>query len=288
MRGLLRLAGWGGLATAAVLLVVITASSGRRPHIFGNAPQVSQAEEAAKAKAAAAQAAQSARLKATEEETRRLVEMVRALNADRERLLTRMSVIERKLEDVTGSIEKHAKAAAPKAPTASPTTPPPAESLPRIAALPPAAAPVEPVAAPPSGSPTHPAAGGSPGAANDPDTPAARPSAGVDIGGANNFDGLRTLWNSINTTQSGLFEGLHPVVTVRENKSRAPELRLIAGPLSDLESATRICTTLAAAKHYCRLVTFEGTPLALVAPDPPARPVAATKRPPQRPTRPAP
>jgi hypothetical protein len=284
MRGLLRLAGWGGLAMAAVLLAVIAASSGRRPHIFAVTPQPNQAEEAAKAKATAAQAAQFARLKATEEEARRLVEMVRALNADRERLLTRMSAIERKLEDVTGSIERQAKAAPPAAPPATP----PSESLPRIAALPPPAAPVEPVAAPPSGLPTRADAAGSPSGTNEADAQQARPAAGVDIGGATSFDGLRTLWNSISAAQSGLFEGLHPVVTVRENKSRAPDLRLIAGPLSDLESATRICTTLAAAKRYCRLVTFEGTALALVAPEPPARPVAATKRPAPRPTRPAP
>jgi hypothetical protein len=77
-------------------------------------------------------------------------------------------------------------------------------------------------------------------------------------------------------------------VTVRENsKSRAAELRLIAGPLSDAEPASRICATLAAAKRYCRLVAFEGQPLALNAPEPPRRPVAATPK--ARPTlRPAP
>ena len=81
------------------------------------------------------------------------------------------------------------------------------------------------------------------------------------------FDGLRTLWNAITANHYGLFEGLHPIVAVRENsKSRTAELRLIAGPLTDVEIANRICTTLAAAKRYCRLVTFEGQPLALDGP----------------------
>jgi hypothetical protein len=93
-------------------------------------------------------------------------------------------------------------------------------------------------------------------------------AAGVDVGGATSFDGLRTLWNTIAATHYDLFEGLHPIVTVRENsKSRAADLRLVAGPLTDIESANHICTTLAAAKRYCRLVNFEGQPLALVAPE---------------------
>ena len=52
-----------------------------------------------------------------------------------------------------------------------------------------------------------------------------RSVAGVDIGGARDFDGLRTLWNAVTTNHYGLFEGLQPIVTVRENsKSRAAEL----------------------------------------------------------------
>ena len=86
-----------------------------------------------------------------------------------------------------------------------------------------------------------------------------RPAAGVDVGGAKDFDGLRTLWNAITASHYGLFEGLHPIVAVRENsKSRAAELRLVAGPLTDVEIASRICATLAAAKRYCRLVTVRG------------------------------
>jgi hypothetical protein len=105
-----------------------------------------------------------------------------------------------------------------------------------------------------------------------------RPAAGVDVGGAKDFDGLRTLWNTISANYADLFEGLNPIVSVRENsKSRGAELRLVAGPITDIESASRICTTLAAAKRFCRLVTFEGQPLALQGTDPPRRPAAKAR-----------
>ncbi len=117
-----------------------------------------------------------------------------------------------------------------------------------------------------------------PAAGNIPDLEAiqGRPAAGVDVGGAKDFDGLRTLWNALTTSHYGLFEGLHPIVAVRENsKSRTAELRLVAGPLTDVDIASRICATLAAAKRYCRLTPFEGQPLALN--EPARRPAAAAK-----------
>ncbi|MPZ38745.1 MAG: hypothetical protein GEU95_11880 [Rhizobiales bacterium] len=105
-----------------------------------------------------------------------------------------------------------------------------------------------------------------------------RPAAGVDIGGAANFDGLRTLWSSVRSAHPGLFDGLHPIVTVHESgKSRSADLRLVAGPLTDVESASRICATLAAAKRPCRLVAFEGQALALKVS--PRRPAAPKSRP---------
>ena len=52
----------------------------------------------------------------------------------------------------------------------------------------------------------------------------------VDVGGAVNFDGLRVLWNSSRNANSVLFEGLQPLVAVRESKSRGVDLRLIFLP----------------------------------------------------------
>jgi hypothetical protein len=248
MQGLLRLAGWGAAATASLLLVVITANSSTgRDRLSVAFAGVNGTREADAAKAQAAQAAQIARLAANENDTRRLVEIVRSLAGDRERLMARVNVLERSLEDVTGSIQKQAATTPPAIPQAAPAPPqpslPPASSMPELEAIQPRAA-------------------------------------GVDVGGATSFDGLRTLWNTITATHYDLFEGLHPIVAVRENsKSRAADLRLIAGPLTDIETANSICTTLAAAKRYCRLVTFEGQPLALMVPSQNRRPAAKTRSP---------
>ena len=54
------------------------------------------------------------------------------------------------------------------------------------------------------------------------------------------------------------------MVTVRENsKTHGVELRLVIGPIADAEAASRLCTTLTEAHHYCQPVAFEGQRLAL-------------------------
>jgi hypothetical protein len=289
MQGLLRLAGWGAAATASLLLVVITANSSTgRDRLSVAFAGVNGTREADAAKAQAAQAAQIARLAANENDTRRLVEIVRSLAGDRERLMARVNVLERSLEDVTGSIQKQAATTPPAIPQAAPATPQPpataAEPPPKMAAAPPQTVPAAPApasapAAPPAAPPKQVAS--LPPASSMPELEAIQPrAAGVDVGGATSFDGLRTLWNTITATHYDLFEGLHPIVAVRENsKSRAADLRLIAGPLTDIETANSICTTLAAAKRYCRLVTFEGQPLALMVPSQNRRPAAKTRSP---------
>jgi hypothetical protein len=283
MQGLMRLAGWGVAASAGLLFAAIAANSGSgRDRLSAAFAGVNGTQAAEAARAEALQAAQLARLAANESDTRRLTEIVRSLAGDRERLLTRLASIERGLEDVTGSIQKQAvnqkqAAATPPAAPAAPPSPPPAaaEPPPKMAAVPPqTVAPAQPT--PPAQAPKPPA-NAQPAAIPELEAIPGRPAAGVDIGGAKDFDGLRTLWNTINASYGELFDGLHPIVSVRENnKSRGAELRLIAGPLTDVESASKICTTLATAKRYCRLVTFEGQPLALNVPEQ-RRPGARTR-----------
>jgi hypothetical protein len=266
MQGLMRLAGWGVAASAALLFAMIAANSGSgRDRLSTAFAGIDGTRAAETARAEALQAAQLARLAANEGDTRRLTEIVRSLAGDRERLLARLATIERGLEDVTGSIQK--QSATQKQAATPPAAPPAAtEPPPKMAAVPPQT--VAPAVPTPPPEPSRPANAQPPAAIPDLEAIPGRPAAGVDIGGAKDFDGLRTLWNTINTTYADLFEGLNPIVSVRENsKSRSAELRLVAGPLTDVESASRICTTLAAAKRYCRLVTFEGQPLALNVPE---------------------
>jgi hypothetical protein len=93
---------------------------------------------------------------------------------------------------------------------------------------------------------------------------------GVDIGGAANYEGLRTLWRSTRNSDPALLEELYPVVTVRENgKTHGVDLRLVIGPIADAEAASRLCTSLAEAHHYCQPVAFEGQRLSAIDTAPP-------------------
>ena len=197
MQGLLRFAGWGAAAAVGLLLVVIAANSSTgRERLSTAFADVNGTREAEAAKALAAQAAQIARLAANENDTRRLMEIVRSLAGDRERLMARVSVLERNLKDVTGSIEKQAAATPPVAPQPTTTTPQPAaaaEPPPKTAAAPPQTIPAQPApvaasAAPPPAPPKQVAS--LPPASSMPELEAIQPrAAGVDVGGATSANG---------------------------------------------------------------------------------------------------
>jgi hypothetical protein len=255
-------------------------------------------------------------------ETHRLSEAVVALTADRDRLIKRIASIELSLEDLTGSIKRQAAAAAAMAPAAAAATspapapaPPPAitptptDQTVVLSLLPPpphqdppppeAAAPTpQPeIAAPPPANPR--VANTFTGAATDVESTRGA-EFGLDVGGAVNFDGLRTLWTSTQRAKGVSFDGLRPIIAVRENKARGLDLRLIVGPLPSTQAATQMCAALLAARRYCQMTSFEGQPLPLAAPEPERRPVVAQPRssgpartqptpptPPTHPTRPS-
>jgi hypothetical protein len=88
---------------------------------------------------------------------------------------------------------------------------------------------------------------------------------GVDVGGATNYEGLRTLWHSTKNGDPALLADFYPVVAVRENgKTHGVDLRLVIGPIVDAEAASHLCTTLAEAHHYCQPVAFEGQRLSMI------------------------
>jgi hypothetical protein len=251
----------------------------------------------------------------TAAETKRLAEAVRALAADRELVLARIAALERNLDGVTGSIKRDRVAGLQPNPPPTPALSPP--PIPPIAAAPAArpdtpAAPVTevapaqastqapiPVPAPvpqPSGT-SDAAQKAAPDAGNRwaPSTPLVRVTAvepaeapaepmvagglGVDVGGATNYEGLRTLWRSTKNSDPTLLEELFPVVAIRENnKTHAVDLRLVVGPVADAEAAARLCTTLSAAHHYCQPVAFEGQRLALNDPVPAKTPLTPASR----------
>ena len=240
---LTRLGVWIALATVAVLTAVLTART--ESGIRRIATLLSPGEPVR-----AAKAPQPANRQFDQEaEQRRLSEAVRSLTADRDRLAARINTLERNL-DVTGSI-------------------PPAAATPQTA-LP--AAPV--VAAPLPAPAAHSAAGassqarvaaghlatGMPGPA---ESVATKTDFGVDVGGNPSIEGLRTLWTTLKASQPALFEGLRPVITVREGKSGSVELRLVAGPLPNASIAARLCAALGATGQACQPAVFDGQRLAL-------------------------
>jgi len=101
---------------------------------------------------------------------------------------------------------------------------------------------------------------------------------GLDVGGATSYEGLRTLWKTTKSVQAELPEEVYPVVTVRENgKTHGVELRLVIGPIADVELASRLCGTLSAAHHYCQPVSFEGQRLSLIDTGPAVKAAPAAK-----------
>jgi hypothetical protein len=289
MRSLLRLAIWGTSAAAGLAVVVLTAHSnaGSQRLMTAMAPAAGQPSTQQAGQSGAQQVV--VRSAEAENEARRLADAVRTLSADRDRLLTRITSLERNLEDITGSIKRQATA------TPQSSSPPSSSGLAAgapattVAREPPPA--VEAVApAPPTRQPPPAATGSQESAAaanrvaNVPagdeasETERAKPEIGVDIGGAVNFDGLRLLWNSTRGANAALLEGMHPVVVARENiRTRAPELRLVVGPFPNSEAAVRLCSTLSAARRYCQLAAFQGEELSLAEPE--RRPAAAPQRP---------
>jgi hypothetical protein len=243
---LVRLGVWAGVATMAVLMAVVAANT--ETGIRRIAGLLSTEAEPVRG----ARAPQLAARFDAELEARRLNEAVRVLSADRDRLLARVAVLERNLDDVTGSIPANPPAAA---------TPKPTPVLPQI---PPQAA-TSPQSAPPAGAPARVTSGHNTaiGTAGPAESIATKTEFGVDVGGNTSLDGLRAQWASLKTSQPALLEGLRPVIAIREGGKGAVELRLVAGPLANAGAAARLCASLAATGQLCQPTVFDGQRLAL-------------------------
>lgn len=246
---LIRLGVWIGLATVAVLTAVLTARTETGIRRIATLITPPAAERTAKAPVQLAH-----RQSDQEAEQRRLSETVRALAADRDRLTARLTTLERSLEDVTGSI-----------PPAASTPRPPSPATPSVSAAP---LPAIPPAAQPNASASSQArvaaghlATGVPSAT---ESVATRTEFGVDVGANASIEGLRAAWTALKASQPALFEGLRPVIAVREGKTPgAIELRLVAGPLPNASIAARLCAALSTAGQTCQPTVFDGQRLAL-------------------------
>jgi hypothetical protein len=258
MQHLWRQALWGSAAAVALLVAILTgfsdSGSQRAASILSSFRSGQTGSQAARhafdAEAAARQLAQS----------------VRGLAEDRDRMMTRLTAVERNIDDMTGSITRQIEAAkaaaqAPPAPwpgeaTSAPTLQTNVESV-AAPIVPPLAgleSPLRAVSAAPAGEQSAPDATGSV-------TP---PAYGADIGGAPSMKALRTRWAGIHSAHAQIFEGLQPVVTVKDNaRSNRLELRLVVGPLANAEQAAELCASLAVFRLSCQPTMFDDRHLAL-------------------------
>lgn len=248
---LLWLCGWGAATALALSALAITSQT-------QSATDRLRAIFAVREPSAVAQ--MPPRVAQLELETQMLIEQVRALNADRDRLAGRIALLESSVDDMTGTIKRQAAATA--AALAARTAPPPPQ--------PPVASPTPAVAAPEAK--TDPVVTASvplpPGRAATAqasvETETAAPGAnefGLDLGGAPTLDGVRQRWTIVKASFGPLLSGLHPLAAPERRQGKAG-YRLVVGPLPNSPAATGLCAHFSAAHTACRAVKFEGEQIA--------------------------
>jgi hypothetical protein len=199
-----------------------------------------------------------------ESAAQQLAQAVHGLADDRDRLATRLTALERDMEDMTGSIKKQieavktAKSEAPPWPDNAPPVPmTPADIAARVKAVSPA-----PAAA---GNPPSP---GPPAAAADPSPADVSPSTatayGADIGTALTMKALHARWSGLRAAHPALFDGLQPLVSLKQNpRTNRTELHLVVGPYSNADAAAQFCDFVVPFHLTCQPAMFDGSRLAL-------------------------
>jgi hypothetical protein len=257
---LLQLAGWGGGAVLALVILAVTSqteTASQRLHIaLANATDPVRIVAQIPAREAQYEA-----------ESQRLVAQVKALAADRERLAARIATLERNLDDMTGTIKQQAAQAA-----AAPAGSPPVISAPSVAAPPAIPAPIETIA--PRSDPPQPQTANIPServplppvrmaaipaSVNE---PSSKNEFGVDLGGADNIDALRVHWAAVKANFGPLLTGMRPVASQHQRQPGVVIYRLVVGPLPDTAAATQLCARFAA-RTACKPSKYAGEFLVL-------------------------
>lgn len=279
-RAMWRLGSWGVGTVGAVIIGILATQSPvavRRDQLAAAETQAQQVQWIAKE---------------SQNKARQLTAAVDTLNADRDRLYARVTVLEENLESVTGSIAKQKAAAVlppiPVAPQAA-TTPAPETTaavqpdvksqMPSAPTPPPKIAPVASIPSPQpveqKAAATEPAkkettvtgaltANASTSQEAVTDKPVQQTAFGVELGGANSVEGLRAIWRTVNKTNGAIFGAMQPIVVLREgNDGLGMKLRLVAGPLNDAAAAAKICAVLIADKRSCLPSVYDGQRLAM-------------------------
>jgi hypothetical protein len=87
---------------------------------------------------------------------------------------------------------------------------------------------------------------------------------GADLGTASTIKTLHQRWATLRNAHPQLFEGVQPVVSVKQNpRSGRTELHLIVGPYANAETAAQFCDFVVPFHVNCQPAMFDGSRLAL-------------------------
>jgi hypothetical protein len=204
---------------------------------------------------------------------RQLAQAVRGLAEDRDRLASRLNTVERDTRETIGLIKQQievAKAEAIKTARQAPPWPDSAPPVPMTMAD--VASMVKTVSPASSGeaelvSPTASAALPVPTSLAD-HAPADTTSSvgrayGADLGTASTMKTLNHRWTSLRTAHPRLFEGVQPLVSVKQNpRTGRTELHLVVGPYSNADAAAQFCDYVVPFHMNCQPAMFDGSRLA--------------------------
>ena len=196
---------------------------------------------------------------------------MRGLADDRDKLAARLGALDREMRDMSGAIKQQIEAAKTEAIKTAKQAPPWPESAPPVPmTLADVAVMVKTVSPAPGSTAEPPSSTAATGSNNTdehapPDTTASLGQAyGVDLGAASTMKTLHHRWVSLRTAHPQLFEGVQPVVSVKQNpRTGRTELHLIVGPYANAETAGQFCDFVVPFHVNCQPAMFDGSRLAL-------------------------
>jgi hypothetical protein len=250
-QGLWRQAGWGLAAAAALSIAVLSGHDEAAPQrlaVFFSSLHSQQSASSFDAEAAARQLAQA----------------LRSLADDRDRLATRLNAFEHEMHDMSAGMRQQIEAAKTDAIRTAKQAPPWPESAPPVPmTLADVAVMVKRI--PPAPASTADQAPGTTAeqASADATASVGQPY-GADLGTAATIKTLHQRWATLRNAHPELFEGVQPVVSVKQNpRSGRTELHLIVGPYANAETAAQFCDFVVPFHVNCQPAMFDGSRLAL-------------------------
>jgi hypothetical protein len=195
---------------------------------------------------------------------RQLAQGVRTLADDRDRLAARLNTVEHDMRDMGGTTKQQIETAkaeaikiAKQAPPWPDSAPPVPMTLADVAVMVKTVSPAPSEVAVPAPAATSTA------------EPAAETTAsvgqpyGVDLGTGVTMKSLNHRWASLRAAHPQLFEGVQPVVSIKQNpRSGRTELHLVIGPYANAETAAQFCDLVIPFRLNCQPTMFDGSHLA--------------------------